>query len=53
MAMQANGWMIAFLFSAWISHFTTVVQEKYGISQENRHLLILDGHGSHVTLEVV
>ena len=53
MAIQANGWMTAFLFSAWILHFTTVVQEKYRISQENRHLLILDGHGSHVTLEVV
>ena len=53
MAMQPNGWMTAFLFSAWISHFTTVVQERYGLSQENRHLLILDRHGSHVTLEVV
>ena len=53
MAMQANCWMTAFLFSAWISYFATVVQEKYGISQENRHLLILDGYGSHVTLEVV
>ena len=53
MAMQANGWMTAFLSFAWISHFTTIVQERYGISQENRHLLILDGYGSHVTLEVV
>ena len=56
MAMQPNGWITAFLFFAWISHFTTVVQEKYGISQANRHLLILDGHGSHdshMTLEVV
>ena len=53
MAMQANGWMTTFLFSAWISHFTTEVQERYGISQENRHLLILDGYGSHVMLEVV
>ncbi len=24
-----------------------------GISQFNRHLLILDGHGSHVTLEAI
>jgi hypothetical protein len=24
-----------------------------GISQSNRHLLILDGHGSHVTLEAI
>ena len=53
MAMQPNGWMTAFLFSAWISHFIEIVKERYGISESNRHLLILDGHGSHVTLEVV
>lgn len=29
------------------------MKERYGISQEDRHLLVLDGHGSHVTLEVV
>ena len=53
MAIQRNGWMIAFLFSAWITHFLSIVKRRYGISETNRHLLILDGHGSHVTLEVV
>ena len=53
MAMQPNAWMTAFLFSAWITHFITMVRTRYGLSQENRHLLVLDGHGSHVTLEVV
>ena len=56
MGMQPNGWMITFLFSAWISHFITIVKERYGISRENRHMLVLDGHGwhgSYVTLEVV
>ena len=53
MAMQPNGWMTAFLFSAWITHFLCIVRRRYGISQANRHLLILDGHGSHLTLEVV
>ena len=53
MAMQPNAWMTAFLFSAWISHFISIVKERYGISMQNRHLLVLDGHGSHVTLEVV
>jgi hypothetical protein len=24
-----------------------------GVSSTNRHILVLDGHGSHVTLEVV
>ena len=52
-AMQPNGWMTVFLFSPWITHFLSIVRRRYGISQENRHLLILDGHGSHVTLEVV
>lgn len=41
------------LFSAWIEHFVSIVQERYGINIQNRHLLVLDGHGSHVTLEVV
>ena len=45
--------MTAFLFSAWISHFITTVKERYGISWESRHLLVLDRHGSHVTLKVV
>ena len=53
MAMQPNAWMTAFLFSAWITHFLSIVRRRYGISQANRHLLILNGHGSHVTLEVV
>ena len=52
-AMQQNGWMIAFLFLTWISRFLSIIGERYGISEENRHLLVLDGHGSHVTLEVV
>ena len=51
--MQQNGWMTAFLFSTWISRFLSIIGERYGISEENRHLLLLDGHGSHVTLKVV
>ena len=31
----------------------TVLERKGGTSHERRHLLILDGHNSHVTLEVV
>jgi len=45
--------MTTFLFSAWLSHFLKIVKERYGILQEDKHLLVLDGHGSHVTLEVV
>ena len=53
MAMQPRAWMTAYLFSAWLSHFIESVQGMGGISAERRHLLILDGHGSHCTLEVV
>ena len=52
-AIQRKAWMTATLFSHWISHFIRCLQSKGGISQGRRHLLILDGHNSHVTLEVV
>jgi hypothetical protein len=53
MAMQPRAWMTTYLFSAWLSHFIESVQRQGGISQERRHLLILDGHNSHCTLDVV
>lgn len=53
MAMQPRAWMTTYLFSAWLSHFIESVQIQGGISQERRHLLILDGHKSHCTLDVV
>jgi hypothetical protein len=53
MAMQPEGWMTAILFSHWISHFIQSLQQRGGISLTNRHLLIVDGHNSHVTIEVV
>lgn len=53
MSMQDNAWMSSYLFAGWISHFINVLGKRFGISPENRHLLVLDGHGSHVTLDVV
>ena len=53
MAMQTKAWMTATLFSHWISYFIWSLERKGGISHKRRHLLILDGHNSHVTLEVV
>jgi hypothetical protein len=53
MSMQPWVWMNSYFFSAWISHFIEYVQCMGGILTENRHLLILDGHCSHVTLNVV
>src|SRR5450759_3875476 len=53
MSMQPRAWMTSYLFSAWISHFIESVRHLGGISPERRHLLLLDGHNSHVTLNVV
>jgi hypothetical protein len=53
MAISRKAWMIGFLFSAWIDHFIQSLQNSGGISPENPHLLVLDGHNSHVTIEVV
>jgi hypothetical protein len=53
MAMQPQAWMTAFLFDAWISHFIAALNKRGGVSPTNRHLLVLDGHNSHVMLDVV
>jgi len=44
-------WTICFLFKGFFSFFIKLVPG--GISQSNHHLLILDGHGSHVILEAI
>lgn len=53
MAMQPEAWMTAELFSHWTSHFIRALESRGGVSPSNRHLLVVDGHNSHVTLEVV
>ena len=53
MAMQQKAWMTSYLFCSWISHFIKSIERLGAMSSERRHLLILDGHNSHVTLEVV
>ena len=53
MGMQPNAWMTRWLFESWISHFIECLKRGPGVDLTNRHLLILDGHNSHVTLEVV
>ena len=52
LAMQQRAWMTSYLFSEWISHFVKSIERVGGISRERRHLLILDGHNSHITLEM-
>jgi hypothetical protein len=53
MTMSRKAWMTGFLLSTWINHFIQSLQYSGGISAENPHLLILDGHNLHVTIEVV
>jgi hypothetical protein len=36
-----------------MSHFIASVRGRGGISPPNHHLLILDGHNNHVTLDVI
>ena len=45
--------MTKWLFQSWLSHFIKALKKIRHIDKENMHLLILDGHNSHVALEVV
>jgi hypothetical protein len=51
MAMQIKTWMTSFFFKKFLSFFKDYVPN--GISQTTCHLLVLDGHKSHVTLEAL
>ncbi|KAI5071644.1 hypothetical protein GOP47_0013895 [Adiantum capillus-veneris] len=51
MAMQKKVWITRELFKAWLQHFDNAITKSIG--KDIRHLLILDGHGNHVSLEVV
>ena len=53
MGMQPNAWMPKWLFESWIWHFIKCLKRGPSIDLNNRHLLVLDEHNSHVTLEVV
>jgi len=39
------------LFLNWLFHFTAFVPG--GVSPENKHLMILDGHGSHMVVQAI
>jgi len=51
MAIQTKTWMTSFLFKDFLSFFKRSIPS--GISPSNHHLLILDGHGSHVSLKAI
>ena len=46
---QENGWMTGELFLAWLKHFVTYVVPN----PDNKVLLLMDGHSSHKSYEVV
>ncbi len=49
--MQKRVWITFFLFKELLVFFKKSIPS--GESFTNRHLLALDGHGSHVTLEAI
>ena len=51
--MQKKGWIDSYLFSKWMDHFLSKLRERGLMSTSDRHLLVLDGHKAHLTLEVV
>jgi len=51
MAMQKKAWMSSFLLKKFLAFFNKLVLS--GMSITNQHLLILDGHVNHVTLEAI
>jgi hypothetical protein len=51
MAMQSKAWMISFMFKEFLSFFEKSILG--GIPLINRHLFILNRHGSQLTLEAI
>ena len=51
--MQKKGWVDSYQFSTWMDNFVMVLRGKRTLSTTSRHLLILDGHKAHLTLEIL
>jgi hypothetical protein len=51
MTMQSKTWMMFFLSKEFLSFFKRSIPKD--IFQSKLHLLVLDGGGSHVTLEAI
>ena len=51
MSWQENGYMTTEIFLEWLQHFKANVPKE--ISRDNNHLLIIDGHCSHVTKDAM
>ena len=53
MDVQPYAWMTRWIFESWILHFIQCLRRGPSLDQNTRHLLILDEHNSHVSMEVV
>ena len=53
LGMQKRGWMDTKHFLEWMDHFIYKMEKEDTLSHEKIHLLILDGHKSHIDLEVL
>jgi hypothetical protein len=51
MAMQLKAWMTTFFFKEFLSFSKRSIRNEISLTKE--HLLILDGHTSHVTLQAI
>jgi hypothetical protein len=51
MTMQKKTWMTCYLFKQFLSFFIWLVPR--GLSQQNKHFIILNGHGSHVIFKSI
>ena len=47
MSVQKNGWMSNDIFCDWLNHFRLNVPR--GVNMDNKHLLVLDSHCSHIS----
>ena len=53
MAMQPKAKMKQFLFNNWLSHFIQALGSRGRILNQNQYSLIVHGHNSYVTLDVM
>ena len=51
--MSKKGWMDNHLFAQWMDYFLNSLTTRGDFSPSQRHLLILDGHKSHISLQVL
>ena len=51
MVAHPHAWMNTKLFLNQLCHFVASISS--GVSPENKQLLILDGHGSHIAIQTV